>query len=399
LPGAAASRDNRSTVLAILRHGGSLLLATLMVASRAGAQAPAPPAAVPPGATGQPGHLVVKAKAGRPTRVLVDGVDRGQAPWEGDVAPGPHVVSIGGAPPGAAAQHVDVEAGGTVAVLLDAGVATALDRAGDGEGHGPRTAAVASPPSVPGGGDRRARPPGGIYGGLGLVGRFEPAGAGSSLDTSCPELGATGCTAQAPRGGGIAGYVGYTWNPVGLELFVAGAFDEASPQASYSGQIAPGENPFLATPARTEAFTIYRGGGLVAIRARVTTETRYFRASLAAGVGAAYAQMLMRRTTTANDGTQAADLFTPGTTSYVSPALAVDGTVSLRIGGAVALAVGVYVWVENAGGNAATPPDPQRCFGSCSLGPATVPLPTPSYQLASSTQVFVGPYLGLQFGP
>ena len=42
-------------------------------------------------------------------------------------------------------------------------------------------------------------------------------------------------------------------------------------------------------------------------------------------------------------------------------------------------------------------PSANEYIGSLSVTP--VPIATPAYHLASGTQVFIGPYLGLQFGP
>jgi hypothetical protein len=64
---------------------------------------------------------------------------------------------------------------------------------------------------------------------------------------------------------------------------------------------------------------------------------------------------------------------------------------------ALAIALGLTGWFEAAGQGVQSKASPDAYIGSASVTP--VPISTPSYHLASSTQIFIGPYLGLQFGP
>jgi hypothetical protein len=56
------------------------------------------------------------------------------------------------------------------------------------------------------------------------------------------------------------------------------------------------------------------------------------------------------------------------------------------------------LWGENAGNSVVTAPAQNDVLVNTTTKTA-VPLFTPAYHLASSGQVFLGPYLGMQFGP
>ncbi len=64
------------------------------------------------------GHLVVHASGPDPLRVLVDGVDVGATPWEGDVPPGTHSITGRSSSATAAGQTVDVAVGSRTAIDL-----------------------------------------------------------------------------------------------------------------------------------------------------------------------------------------------------------------------------------------------------------------------------------------
>jgi hypothetical protein len=401
----------------------------------------APPA--PGSAPARPGRLIVTERSARAVHIFVDGVDEGSAPWTGEVSAGAHMVSAAGPGFEAEAQRVDVQAGGTAVLTLDAvtplgrvelqtpdhqGEMTIDGRAvGEGQFKGELPAGehvlvitrpgfyrheeklalankqvlvetIGLTPLPPQQG-RAERPLGGFYGGFGLAMLLVPAGEGNQLDTGCSELGATSCGTQSPLGGAIFAHFGYTWDPVGLELFIAGEYDQSSPQAVFSGQTGAGENPFVASPARKEMFTFYRAGGVAALRVRATFQSQALRASIAVGPGVSYKAMFLNRTTKTTDGSGLLDVYLPPAVEYASPAVVADASFQLRVTPTTGISLGLLAWVENAGSDARTKADAQRCFGSCQLGAATVPLPTPGYQTASSTQVFVGPYVGVQLGP
>ncbi len=389
------------------------------------------------------GTVTVREKSGQAVRVIVDGNDVGAAPWTGELDPGPHEISLRSSSSAAPAQRVDVQKGAKVdleLVAVKAGARLEV-RTSDGLGNvyvdgklvgegkydgdigvGPhdievkregfdpfKKSVVLADKQVyaeavtlrrPGGGvasdAESERIFQGIYGGFGLLGVVGIGGMGTELETHCPALGASSCDTPGPMGAGAFGYVGYTFNPVGFEVMLGGLFDATNQSARFDGTAQNGGNPLLATPARTEKFKIYRMGGLGAIRVRATAQGKHIRGSIAAGLGVSYRYMLSERTATADaGGLKDADVFDG--VSYFSPAISADAAIHWRLGQSTALSLGLMLWAESAGSGPATKADGGRYLGGGSATPA--PIATPAYHLASSAQVFLGPYLGMQFGP
>jgi hypothetical protein len=394
------------------------------------------------------GHLVVHAPGSEPLRVIIDGLDLGATPWEGDLPAGPHEITGRSSTQTATAQTVNVGVGDKLQIdLVTAATAAHLQvQTNDGKGRiyvdgvqkgegafqgdlGPgvhalvveregyqryektmtlaeretwaetvtlkpaeaTTADVAAP--------ERAFE--GTYGGFGFTGLFGVGGMGTDLDTGCSGLGATSCSTGQPTGGGAFGYVGWTWNPVGFEVFLAGRGDTLQETAHFTDQ---GSNAIssLATPPRDEKFTTVRVGGMGALRVRASVQTRLIRGTIAGGVGLAYNQLFMERDTTTTDGTDRKDAFSPTKLKglgYLSPAITLEGAVQLRVTPTLAVSLGMEVWADNAGSgsNTTTAPDPKRVVVAPNQTPSQ--LATPSYHLATGPQVFLGPFLGLQFGP
>jgi hypothetical protein len=114
-----------------------------------------------------------------------------------------------------------------------------------------------------------------------------------------------------------------------------------------------------------------------------------------------YRVMLMKRDASATDGSGLHEVYVPDSVAYFSPGVSVEGAVHIRATPTIAIAVGVEMWAENAsiGGNNASPPSPGRVMLSSQPGVAPAPIPTPQYHFANGSQIFLGPFLGLQFGP
>ncbi len=392
------------------------------------------------------GHLVVRTLGAEPLRVLIDGVDVGATPWEGDVAPGVHQVTGRSSKAAAASQAVNLMAGGNLAIdLAPSSTAAHLQvRTSDGQGLITVDGAVAGEGAFagdlsPGGHtfsvtrdgyqplsksltlgtnetwaetvtlqpisatvtDRRSaeRSFEGVYGGFGLAGALGVGGQGTELETNCDTLGASSCDTPSPFGGAVFGYLGWTFNPVGFEVMLAGAADQTQQTAHFNGTGgSSGALPF-SDPARDEKFTFARVGGLAALRVRASTEGRALRATVAGGVGLSYKQMFMVRTATALDTTNRRDAYSPDSVGYVSPAVTVEGALQIRLTPTIALAVGLEMWADNASiaGSNASPPSPGRALVAAGQTPA--PIPTPQYHFATGPQVFLLPFLGMQFGP
>jgi len=341
-----------------MRLGASLfcIAATTLAAATARADAP--------------GTLDVSTSDQRGT-IKVDGGSVGVGAFHGDVAPGPHEITVDREGFKPYKKTVTVEPGKTVSLTIS------LER----------VEAAAPPPPPPDVFN-------GFYGGFFLGPSFEPGGSGSTFEQSCSLIGAASCGASTPVGFAIAGHVGYTWDPVGIEIFGAFGFDYTAPSATFDGQVTPGSNPALTGPARTEQFRVARAGGMGALRARGTIDGKHVRVSFAGGAGFGYHAMAMDRTATTTDGSNQTDLFAPPVITYVSAALSFEAMVSLRLGKSVAITAGVDAWIENAGSTTQTQADPQHYFI-----PSGVPLRTPSYRLAGAAQFFLWPFVGMEFGP
>ncbi len=387
-------------------------------------------------------HIAVHT-TGEPLRVLVDGVDVGATPWEGSVSPGPHEMSGRSSTATAIPQQISVKAGDHLGIdLVAAATAAHLQiRSSDGKGvifvdgvmraegafatevsPGPHnvivtregyerfdktstlaprdtwaeTVTLKQVAATGGEVEAAERPIEGTYGSFGLTGLFGVGGQGTELETNCDTLGAMSCETPSPIGGGLFGYFGYTWNPVGFELFVAASADAVQQKAHFDGKGKTGALPF-AIPARDESFTFLRVGGVAALRVRATFQTRRIRGTFAAGPGFSYKEMIMKRDATATDGTARQNSYVPGPVGYASPAVSVEGAIHLRASGAFAVSLGLLVLVDNASSSTAAASSTNQKLAAQNQFPA--PIATPGYHLASGPQVFLGPFIGLAFGP
>jgi len=397
------------------------------------------------------GHVVVKEKTSQAIRVSIDGVDVGPAPHEADLEPGPHEIGGRSATLTAPKQVVEVVRGKTHEVELAASafIARLEIRTSDNKGLilldgkpvaegsfageasvGPhlivvtregyeryenrvnladkqtlvetvtlkRTGATLDSANAKGAGERSED---GVYGGLQAMFSPLPFGTDNSLETSCDALGATSCTKPLPMGGTLGGYVGYSLAPVGFELFVAAQGDVASPKAIFDGVKGSEINPLVAAPAREESFQFVRFGGYGAVRVRASWQTSFVRLSAAGGLGLAVKSIGMlrdARSTNPPGGRSAFEALFSKT--YVSPGVSAEVTASFRLGQTLALALGANMWVENAPQSLRTTPRPNEFIGDPNnTGGGVQPIATPAYDMANGAQVYLGPFLGLQFGP
>jgi hypothetical protein len=319
-------------------------------------------------------HIQIRTNDGKGS-IYVDGVVKGEGAFAGDVAPGPHdiVVSRDGFQRYEKSMTLGERQTWAETVTL------------------PPVAAAGATVSE---GERGLE---GLYGGFGLLGTFGIGGTGTELETDCSNLGASSCNTPSPIGGGAFGYIGWTWNPVGFELFLAGGGDTSSQKANYTGQSGGTGGSIVpaSTPARTEAFTFIRGGGMAAIRARATFQNRLLRGTFAGGVGLSYRELLMKRTATDPAGDSNAYI-PPGGVGYLSPAISAEAALQIRFTQTLALAIGLQLIADNASiaGSNSVPAQPALPFGT-----SGTTIPTPEYHLASGPQVTLGPFLGLAFGP
>lgn len=392
--------------------------------------------------------LSVTVKGGEGLQVMIDGAEVGPAPWQGVLPPGPHKVAARS--PKASAPEVLVElkngvatsielvAGGGVGSLevrVEVGKAQiSVDgrKVGEGnykgelsegehdlsvtaEGFAPfekKVTIVAGEIQVETVSLRKATAGevlepierawrfDGLYGGFQLIGMFEPGGQGNTLESSCEVTGATSCESSMPMGGAVAGYIGYAFAPIGLELLLLGAGDISEPSATFDGTSGSDVNPLVASPAREESFLIGRFGGGGALRLRLLIPVERFCFTGAVGAGLAYREMLLGRETVAENGATSSIGTELGTDSegYITGVLSIELGAQVLLAGTTSLTIGANLWLEHAGDGVPTPAESDVLLTG-EDGQIPAPQATPSYDMASGTQVFVGPFIGMHFGP
>ncbi len=395
------------------------------------------------------GKLRVHEADNKPVRVFVDGIDVGAAPWEGEVDPGTHEIAVKGEHLQSAPEKVSVEKNALRDVEVSASSTSARFKVTvegsptakiyvDGkevaqglyagelpagthklvitrEGYqrfeeevvlaeketASRTVVLNLSDVVKTGGDEKAaRKLEGFYGGVGLMGVLLPGGNGSDVQQTCKNKpqGVTDCSGGGGGvGGGLFFFFGHHWDPVGLELVLGGSYDQQRTSIKYSGSnlgVGGGLGP---DPARTEDFFIGRAGGFLLARTRLTAQTARLRGSFAVGVGASYRVSFLARDTTGPDPLR--DAFASDGVSSVSPVLNLDGSVAWRLSERISLPLGLMMLAESPSAKIfgdqvpRTAPDGARQFAP------GVGLTTPSYQLATGPQVYLGLYLGVTLGP
>ncbi|MBL8742745.1 MAG: PEGA domain-containing protein, partial [Myxococcales bacterium] len=324
--------------LSVTKDGFTPFESTVDVAAKGAVTADAKLKEVEKGA-----KVSVTIKGGEAMQVLVDGAEVGPSPWEGTLGAGPHKISARSPKSVAAEVTVEVKAGVPQAVELVPGegrgtleVRTEMPKSkisvdgkevGTGTFNGELPAGehevsvaldgyatatkkvtvlagevvaetITLRKATAGAVVEKTEAPwsfNGLYGGFQLVGMFEPTGSGNTLEDGCEVTGATSCESGNPMGGGIAGYIGYAFAPVGLELFLLGGGDLVEPSATFDGVTGSEINPLVAAPAREESFIIGRFGGGGAARIRVLVPVDRFRITGAVGAGLAYRHMLLGR--------------------------------------------------------------------------------------------------------
>jgi hypothetical protein len=396
------------------------------------------------------GRLSVREKAGKPLRIFVDGVDMGDAPWAGEVEAGPHEVTGRSGPMTAAPEKVTVERGKTKDVELVASATYATLKVGTSDGKGlvylddklvgegsftsdipsgqhrlritregydpfeetlelkdketlARTITLKLASTIDTGPvQKENRPLEGIYGGFGLLMTFLPGGMHSAMQKTCEgthpaEL--SSCSGESGGlGGGATGFIGYHWDPVGVELFVGAQYDQTSPSIKW-GQSST--DPGIANdPARTEDFKVRRLGGFGALRVRLTFQGEKLRFSVAGGVGLAYRSLVLTRDSM-RDSDGAKDVLVSDAQGYLSPVLTLEPSLQYRLGPHTAISLGLAVLAESPRAFDQIPSSASEKSHAFSNGPLAPPskLNTPAYELASGTQVFIGPFVGMMFGP
>jgi hypothetical protein len=236
----------------------------------------------------------------------------------------------------------------------------------------------------------------GIYGGFLLMGYGNPGGLGTSVDQLCDSPPTSlKCDTASGIGGGLGGFIGYHFDPVGVELLVAGNYDERTETENWS---AVAETAGLqADPPRTEEYHFRRAGVMFVPRIRVTKQWKKFRLMLPIGAGISYRIISLERDTKAKDNGDT-NKFVADSTHYLSPVIQLEPTIAYRLTPGVSVTLGLEFFMEtpgsflNGGENPRTATSSKQTLGVRGLG-------TPSYQTAGDAQFYVGPVIGMMFGP
>lgn len=395
-------------------------------------------------ATNAKGKIAVTEKGGHQVRVIIDGIDRGPAPWSGDIEPGPHDVAVKGNG-WSATQKVSVVLGtpaqvDLVATNIVAPIRIATDdnqgqifldgqMVGQGVFQGQigggsheikisrdgyetltQTISVDSADAVnktyslklaqnvkTTAIEHEVDRLHGVYGGFNLVGFATPGGTGNAVEQQCdnksqiPTL--KSCDISSGLGAGLGGFVGYHWDKVGVELFVAGDYDSRKDTETWSSAAIQGSG---ANPARTEDYTFRRYGVMALARVRLTKQWDKIRLTMPIGAGISWRGMKLTREATGVDGTH--NNFAPDAVSYTSPTIELEPTVAYRLTPGVAITLGVQFFLE-APASFLDGNDNPTTKGSTTQHLGLNGLSSPSYILAENAQVFIGPVIGMMFGP
>lgn len=393
------------------------------------------------------GHLAVREAHGGDAHLLVDGADVGALPWEGDLAPGVHQLTLQSPTLHADALSVKVVRGTKSETVIQGDFTAshlqvtahpdvadiALDGKSLGKGKfdgdvalGDHLLRVTADGYAPAEtkvtvnaqatateevtlkrvitdaelAEERARQNADAI--KGLYGQFAIFGAVPVVytDLSCSETAAPGagltntCTPGFVFGGGATLRGGYSFGAIGLELVGGFMMNRWEDDLAYAAQMTSGTpaNPTaVGQVAHKEAYTITAIGGMVAAGPRLMTTGRTFRLTLGVAGGAVYRQFQLERSL--NDGLSESPSYSQ-TASVINPAA--TGDLGFIIGSTPGFnfVIGAMAWMEFAQStqiSATTSSFSQN--GSSSFNATSGP-----YTVESGPQVYIGPYLGLRFG-
>lgn len=383
------------------------------------------------------GHLAVRERGSKAVHVIVDGTDVGAAPWEGELAPGPHTIELRGQNLGAPKQSVDVAKKERRELVVDAAPTVGKARVSalpaaatirvDGkpvgrglwegeldvgkhqlevvaEGYFPysrevmvdegarvlqdvalvavdRANAKADKDRI----DKEAYR--GLYGNFSLLGAFSLNGY--------PTIPAPAGAASAPTkpvGGGVDVRVGYLFDWVGVELAAAFVGDYRTTTQTYATPSSGVPAVIDATVPRTEELRVITLDGFVGAGARAMSKDSAVRFTAGLAPGVAFHTFLFNRSTSGSfrdssnqraSATAFAMLFDAGVLFGSTPGL------KFKIA-----AVGWLAFPSSV----ATDAETRTVLVTSSNPNVTSQLESPSYPLAKGPQFFLGPSLGMQFG-
>jgi hypothetical protein len=384
------------------------------------------------------GHVAVREKSDRKITVSVDQREVGPAPWEGDVAPGTHIIEGHGPRLATEIEMAEVTRGARTDVVLtahetrgtlrvqsnvsDAAIGVDGKQVGMGSwtgelaegshrvsveeaGYQPVQREVVIRPdevvttdialaplaSASGSDNPDASDTGDPFKGPYFsIAAFLGYGA-AGYPSLCPDPVTANTTCRdspAPGYGAILRF-GYTFGIASFEGAVAFLYTSYAETDTYTG--ANGASPTTVGPGtpHTDEFSIWTAGGFVGAGPRLTTKHSSVRLTFGLTPGIDIRGYSIDRTVPEfND-------YLSDSTVSVSPALLTDAAVLIGATPGPKFLVGVQAWID-ASGRVATDPGPTRTVTTASN--VQLASPTPSFALGGPAEFFIGPIIGGQFG-
>jgi hypothetical protein len=350
------------------------------------------------------GHLSVREEKGRPVHILVDESDRGPAPWEGDLAPGPHTVEGKGDQLAAEKRSVALAKGQRFDLVITAEPTTGRLRIA----ASPAAATIEVDHRQVGAGSWEGDVPPGSH-------HIEVAlGDVHAARDVVVDRGAT-VVQEVPLAVPVAApppYEGFYGRLAPLLFLLApntpianavpGVVDVQHGQAVGLGSTLHIGHSFgflSAELASAVLFTnyheVYQGSpevlvqtwnGFVGPGARITTRNPTLRVTAGFALGAAIRSFHVSRSAQSPDGLDKS-------AGYVDPALLFDAGFLVGSTPGVKFFLGALAWVDFPSKDVVVGPDPSTSFPD-----AFYTAPGHGYRVASGPQGFFGPTLGVQFG-
>ncbi len=343
------------------------------------------------------GHLSVREDGARDVHVFVDDADKGPAPWEGDVAPGPHKLQASGMRFAAEPRTVTVERGQRTDVTLTArpvlgrlhvsvqpeSAKIRIDEDKIGVGSWDDSRAVRNVVVERGetaqqdislaGASESATEYVGFYWGVDAI----SPGIVYSPD---PWVGLAPVQAErsSPPGAGLAVRAGHNFGVFSAEL--VGAFFWESWGAK--------NVPFGSSAGATNNYSLDTFNGFVGPGARATSRATSLRWTCGAALGIAIRSFSL-------DRPPESYLNIPEfsrTAGYVDPAILLDAGILLGGSPGVKLRAAFVGWMDFRLKNVVVGPDTSAPVS------AMYSAPNQSYLLTPNAQIFLGVMLGAQFG-
>lgn len=395
------------------------------------------------------GRLGVSVEGGKMARLLIDGVDRGSIPFEGELDPGEHEVVARSDTAASVPRKLEIIRGQRVEITLqllsrmgtvrvdpaDSEAVILLDgrTVGKGAWEGDaspgrheveirrpgfrahkrivivtagQVSTVGNVAFVSTSADTRPHSRGpepaphdyqGAYIQLALFGAFAVAGERDDVFSDCVPTSRRigGCTTGMPAGGGLAVRLGHSFGWWALEGLLLGEYDGWVTRTLYEREVYEQEGYSHVGVARREKYWFHRIGAGFGLGGRVTSRHPTFRFTAGLAVGGLHRRVgyTYQARSDQREGAEA------GTSNHDSelapywvPTSVLDGGVLIGATPGTKFYLGVQAQLDLGGGGKLRA-DP---FEAASLEGRRVGVPR--VQVAGATQLFVGPMLGLQFG-